>query len=214
MEKSIENIWKEGFLKGEALVAPKVNDLYNRKSVYIIDKFMRMFRINIWAIVAGSFLLLVVSYFMGALLAGAVLFITLMSIAYSAKEEMKALAQLNMGQSSYTYLSSFQNWVEGTIEKYGKLYRFVYPIIILSFYFGMWFSDHFESTRLEVAESSEALFFGMHLYTTILVVVLAVLMGVFAKAIHRKDVQFVYGGIMVKLDEALLEMEELRGKEV
>ena len=28
MEKSIESIWKEGFLKSDALVAPKLNDLY------------------------------------------------------------------------------------------------------------------------------------------------------------------------------------------
>jgi hypothetical protein len=31
MEKSIENIWKEGFLKNDALVAPTLNNLYNQK---------------------------------------------------------------------------------------------------------------------------------------------------------------------------------------
>ena len=38
MEKSIETIWKEGFMKDDALVAPKLNDLYNQKSANIIDK--------------------------------------------------------------------------------------------------------------------------------------------------------------------------------
>ena len=29
MEKSIETIWKEGFLEKDVLLAPKLNDLYN-----------------------------------------------------------------------------------------------------------------------------------------------------------------------------------------
>ena len=31
MEKSIESIWKQGFLNSDALVAPKLNNLYNQK---------------------------------------------------------------------------------------------------------------------------------------------------------------------------------------
>jgi hypothetical protein len=35
-------------------------------------------------------------------------------------------------------------------------------------------------------------------------------MSVFSKAIHRQDVQAVYGGILEKLNEALAEMKELQ----
>ena len=38
MEKSIEDMWKEGFLENNALVAPKVNNLYSQKSRNLIDK--------------------------------------------------------------------------------------------------------------------------------------------------------------------------------
>jgi len=61
MEKSIESIWKEGFLKSDALVAPKVNNLYTQKSIHVIDKFKRMFRINLIAIVVFSFVFLIIS---------------------------------------------------------------------------------------------------------------------------------------------------------
>jgi hypothetical protein len=44
MEKSIETIWKQGFLNDDALVAPKLNDLYNQKSTHIIDTFNNLFR--------------------------------------------------------------------------------------------------------------------------------------------------------------------------
>ena len=46
MEKSIESIWKEGFLQKNALVVPKLNNLYDKKSIHIIDKFKRMFKIS------------------------------------------------------------------------------------------------------------------------------------------------------------------------
>ena len=77
MEKSIETIWKEGFLKSDALVAPKLNDLYNQKSKHIIDKFKRMFKINLIAIVAGSFVVLVASFIVGIPYMGVSLFVLL-----------------------------------------------------------------------------------------------------------------------------------------
>ena len=62
MEKSIEKIWTEGFLADDALIAPRVNNLYDQKSIHIIDKFTRMFKINLISIVVFSLLLLVVTY--------------------------------------------------------------------------------------------------------------------------------------------------------
>ena len=62
MEKSIESIWKEGFVNDDKLIAPKVNDLYNQKSIDIVSKFKRMYRINIIGIVLFSFIILPISY--------------------------------------------------------------------------------------------------------------------------------------------------------
>lgn len=210
MERSIESIWKEGFINSEALVAPQVNDLYNKKSIHIIEKFKRMFLINIWGIIAGASVILVVSYVIGALAAGLVLFLTLMAVAYSAKLDLDGLGKLDKGQSSYDYLMSFRDWINNSTEKYGSLYRFVYPVIILSFYFGMWFSDAMEGVRLRVAENSSDLIFGMHTYTTLVMFGTAIVMAFLAKRIHREDVSLLYGKIMAKLDEALHDMEVLR----
>ncbi len=54
MRKTIEATWREGFLNPDALVAPKVNDLYTRKSRHIVDRIQRMQRINEIAIVIGA----------------------------------------------------------------------------------------------------------------------------------------------------------------
>lgn len=209
MEKSIENIWKEGFLNNEALVAPQLNNLYTKKSQHLIDRFKRAFDLNIRWIMGLSFALLVASYFAGALLAGLILFLMMSYVAYTAYSELKALDKIDKGENSLSYLQSFKNWIENSIERYGRMYRVVYPALILIFYFGLWFSDILNSMRLEVAESSDALIFGMHLYTTLFVLAFAFIMSIFSKAIHRKDVQLIYGGIIRKLNDALADMKDL-----
>ena len=45
MEKSIETIWKQGFISPESLIAPELNNLYNKKSIHLVDKFKRMFTV-------------------------------------------------------------------------------------------------------------------------------------------------------------------------
>jgi len=210
MEKQIEAMWKEGFLNSDALIAPKVNDIYNKKSIHIIEKFEKMFLINIWGIIIGSSFLFIASYFAGALLAGSIVLLMMLYVAYTAYHELKSLEKIDKGQNSYTFLKSFKDWISRSIERYGKMYGVVYPILILTFYFGIWFSDVFVSVREIVAENSNDLLFGLHIYTTILVIIGAVLMSIFSKAIHSRDVKAIYGGILNKIDLALAEMEELR----
>lgn len=210
MEKSIETRWKEGYLNSDALIAPKVNDFYNKKSIHIIERFEKMFLINIWAIIVGSSFLFIASYFAGALLAGSIVLLMMLYVAYTAYHELKDLKMIDKGQNSYAFLKSFKNWISTSINYYGKMYSVVYPILILTFYFGIWFSDVFVNTREIVAERSTNLFFGLHIYTTIIVLIGAVLMSVFSKAIHSRDVKTIYGSILKKLDITLAEMEELR----
>ena len=54
MEKSIESIWKEGFVNDDKLIAPKVNDLYNQKSIDHVSKFKKMYKITVIGIVVFS----------------------------------------------------------------------------------------------------------------------------------------------------------------
>lgn len=208
MDKSIENMWKEGFLNSDVLVVPKVNNLYDKKSMHIISKFKKMFYRNIWGIIISSVLLFIGAYLIGARIAGSIILIMMTYVAYTAYYEMKDLEKIDKGQSSYFFLKSFREWIERSIERYGKMYRIVYPVLIIAFYFGIWFSDSLIDLRQEVSERSD-LFFGLHLGTTIFVLIVAFLMSIFSKAIHRKDMKTIYGGIMNKLDSTLAEMEEL-----
>jgi hypothetical protein len=124
MEKSIENIWKEGFLKSDALVAPKINNLYSQKSIHIIDKFKRMFKINLIAIVAFSFVFLMVSFFVGIPITGIIFFVTLSVLVIINKKLLDDLEKLDMSVNSYQYLKAFNQWKNKQISINKKFSRF------------------------------------------------------------------------------------------
>ena len=62
MEKSIESIWEYGFLKPDALLAPKLNNLYQQKSIDIVEQFKLMYKKNIIGIFCFNFNILLNKY--------------------------------------------------------------------------------------------------------------------------------------------------------
>jgi hypothetical protein len=115
MEKSIESIWKQGFLENDAMVAPKLNNLYNQKSIHIIDKFKRMFKINLNALVIFSFFVLVVSFFVKIPVMGVLMFILFNVIVIVNKRLLKGLNDIDKNVSSYQYLKSFDTWLNSLV---------------------------------------------------------------------------------------------------
>ena len=130
MEKSIETIWKEGFLESNALVAPKLNDLYNQKSKHITDKLIRMFKINLYAIVIMAVVIWVIYALIGVPYAGLFIFLMLMGVFFLARKQGKSLVRLDHSLSSYEYLTSFNNWMKAIISKNVSVMRFFLPFDI------------------------------------------------------------------------------------
>ena len=107
MKKSIEEIWKEGFLNEKSLVAPKKNDLYNQKSIYVVDKVKRMFRINLIAIVSMSIVYPIMHYFLDAIWQGVAISVLLLLTAWYSIREKGSIKTLDHGANSLDYLKSF-----------------------------------------------------------------------------------------------------------
>ena len=80
MEKSIEAIWKDGFLDVNELIVPKLNNLYNQKSIHIIDKILRMGKINLIYLVILALFFLFAGIFFEALYLG--IFLCLLIVAH------------------------------------------------------------------------------------------------------------------------------------
>ncbi len=217
MEKSIEDIWKEGFLKSDALVAPKINNLYNQKSIHIIDKFKRMFKINLIAIVAFSFVFLIVSYFVGIPITGAIFFVTLTVLVIINKRLLDGLEKIDKGISSYQYLKAFNQWIQQQVAINKRFSTFLYPIIFLSMIIGFWFKDA-EGIPLGKRLVSEVLYGfpdiyliqGIPLIAIIVIILIVGLLAFFGGRIYQWDLNLVYGRVFKKLEELMADIENLR----
>ncbi len=211
MEKSIETIWKEGFLKNDALVAPKLNDLYNQKSIHIIDKFKRMFKINLNALVVFSFVVLAVSFFAKIPVLGVLMFILLNVIVIVNKKLFKGLNKIDKNVSSYKYLKSFDDWMKEQISINMKMSRYIYPYIFLAMIFGFRFSGDFQETLNRILGTHQIYYiYGIPVYWVLTMLIIVILLAIFGGRIYKWDLNLVYGRILKKLDETLADMEELR----
>ncbi len=217
MEKSIESIWKEGFLKSDALVAPKINNLYSQKSIHIIDKFKRMFKINLIAIVAFSFVFLIVSFFVGIPITGVMFFATLSVLVFINKKLLNGLDKIDKGVSSYQYLKTFNEWIKKQIAINKKISTFLYPIIFISMVLGFWFKDA-EGMPLGERLVNEILIgfpdiyliYGIPLIGIVIALLILVLLAFFGGRIYKWDLNIVYGRVFKKLEELMTDIESLR----
>lgn len=217
MEKSIEHIWKEGFLKSDALVAPKINNLYTQKSIHIIDKFKRMFSINLIAIVAFSFTFLVVSFFIGIPVTGVILCITLSVLVVINKKLLNDLESIDKSDSSYEYLKTFNQWIKKQVAINKRISTFLYPIIFVSILLGFWF-EKTEGIPLKerivrqiiIVFPDTYLIYGVPLIFIIIAFLILGLLAFFGGKIYLWDVNIVYGRIFKKLEELMADIESLR----
>ena len=217
MEKSIEDIWKEGFLKTDALIAPKINKLYSQKSIHVIDKFKRMFKINLIAIVAFSFIFLIVSFFIGIPITGVIFFVTLSVLVFINKKLLNDLEKIDLGVSSYQYLKAFNQWKNKQIAINKRMSKFLYPIIFISMILGFWFKDaegiplgERLVNEIRIGFPDVYLVYGIPLIGIISVILILVLLAFFGGSIYKWDLNIVYGRVFKKLEELMTDIESLR----
>ena len=205
MEKSIESIWKQGFLENDAMVAPKLNNLYNQKSIHIIDKFKRMFKINLNALVIFSF-------FVKIPVMGVLMFILFNVIVIVNKRLLKGLNDIDKNVSSYQYLKSFDTWMKSQIAVNYKMSRYIYPYIFIAMVSGFGFSSQFrESLNRILGGYQPYMVFDIPVFWVLAMIVIIIVLAIFGGRIYKWDLNIVYGRIIKKLDELITDMEDLRG---
>ena len=217
MENSIEKIWKEGFLREDALVAPKLNNLYDRKSNHFITNYKRLFKLNILWIMIGSSVFLIISLIVGFPLLGVLMFIILNIMAFVDKNLLGDLNKIDKNKTSYEYLKSFLNWWDRKNKANIFMARILYPYAFLSAIIGMYFMqvkgsnlgsilvneivDEFPNTNL---------IFGIPLIGIIAVIIISSLLLFLSEKIYKWDINLVYGRVMEKIEGLVSDMEELR----
>jgi len=212
MEKSIEKIWKEGFLNSDALIAPKLNDLYNQKSKNTVDKLMKIGKMNLVAVMIAAFIILIGSIIAGVPFTGVLLFLLLSWVVIYGKKQASRIKEIDKSLSSYQYIKDVDSWVKEVISGYTRMYRILYPAFVLIFTFGIWFSSYGDEMFREILLKSPDLFviFGIPAIWVLSIVFFAGLISLFAGPIYKFDLNLVYGRVFNKLDDLLADMEELR----
>ncbi len=218
MEKSIEEIWKAGFLRSDTLIVPKINDLYNQKSIHIIDKIKRMLKINLIAIVVFSFFSLIASFFVGIPLMGGILFITLNALVVINVKLLYELERINKGENSYQYLKEFNSWIQKQLSINKRIATLLYPVILTSVILGFCFKEEKGVllgekliNKVLIHFPDLYLIYGIPLVVIVLLFVLLGLVAFLGGRIYLWDVNIVYGRVFKKLSELMTDLESLKG---
>lgn len=212
MENSIENIWKQGFLNESSLVVPKINDLYNKRSIHIIEKMKRMYKINIIALLNMAVLFPIMYYVIGAVWEGVAIALLLLSTVWYSLKLNRGFKTLDYGATSLEYLQSFDHLLTDRLSKSEKILRFSYPLYFLigtSMAWTAWSKQGI--TQKWHKNYPDHIYVGdAPLYALIIVGVLTLLILYFSDKIYRWDVRVVYGRVFKKLKETITEMEKLK----
>jgi len=212
MTKSIETMWKEGFVNEAHLTAPKINDLYNRKSENIVDKLKSMFDMNIQAIMVGCVIMFVMMSLIGAPFLGLYICFLLLPLIIIAKKELNKTVNLSKGQSSYDYLMSFNTWLKSSIDTYSGYYKIFYPLFFLGMAVQAVVSKAGGKLIALLVEKipTDIILFGLPYYLIVAITLVTLFFARYAEAIYHWDLSIVYGRQFKKLEELIADMEELR----
>ena len=214
MRKTIEATWREGFLDADALVAPKVNDLYTRKSTHIVDRIQRMQRVNQIAILIGAPIAWALYASLGMPYGGAILCATWVGLIV-VRRQLPHITRFDAPVSvdSYQYLKAFQGWLKNRLAWGRRVQRHAYAVSFLAIAIGIGESTGGEVLIRTIVEHfpDVRLVNGVPLFLIVLVVAMAIVVDLFGGAIFDIDVSTVYRNVVRKLDQMVAEMEELRG---
>jgi hypothetical protein len=212
MKKTIEATWREGFLDHGTLLAPKVNDLYARKSMHIVDRIQRIQRINEIAILTGAPILWAILGAAGRPYAGAIICAAWAGLII-LRRQFPHITRFDapISVNSYQYLKAFQLWFKNRLAWGRRVQRHLYPLTFVAMAIGMWESSIGQELIRAMVESNPGLRLvnGVPLMLIAGVVAIAIVVELFGGIILDFDVR-MYRRMLGKVDEMVLEMEELR----
>jgi hypothetical protein len=212
MRKTIEATWREGFLDPDALVAPKVNDLYTRKSTHIVDRIQRMQRTNEIAIVIGAPIMWALLSAVGIPYTGAIVCTAWVGLIVVRRLYVTKFDAPDSSLDSYQYLKAFQRWLNTRLAWGRRVQRHLYAVTFLALAIGSVASAGGQLVIRSIVESDPdvRLVNGVPLILIVVVVVIAIVVELLGGVIFDFDVNTGYRSVFRKLEEMVAEMEQLR----
>ena len=210
MNNTIEDIWRDGFLKEDALIAPKINDFYNQKSKNLVDKIKKMLKMNLYFIFALAILALGLYYVLGFGYIGLIIATALLYLTYVGKKQWSEMQEINIGENSYTYLKSFDNWLKKSIAANIKIMRIFYPVMFITAIITIISTiQNTEKTKHLLDLPEYYSINGVPYFVVLAVLSIAGIISYYSDKIYMFDLNLFYKSVFKKLTQTILDMEEL-----
>lgn len=199
MERSIENIWKEGFESNKSFKLPLVKDLYTRKSKLIIDNIKSTSKWDNISLIPIAIILFGLFTYLDKLLLGIYVGALILSLFFLNKKMLKRIDQFNPNSNTYEYLINYYSQLKAIQKFYIKLLAIGPPILIIPAY---WM--YFQGTPVMSG------FMGLEIYIQILLVAaIAILLSGLGVLSYKLSTHLVYGKLITRIEEIINDMEEL-----
>ncbi|TVZ57139.1 hypothetical protein OD91_2446 [Lutibacter sp. Hel_I_33_5] len=204
MEKSIEKIWNESFIKEDSLVIPKVNDLYNQKSKSIIDKIKRTYEIDNKSLLPLALVFaIVMSVFSNAIIGIYASFLMVLLYFYN-RNLLNNFNNIDIKSDNLTYLKNYKNVINSITKSSKKLVVFIIPIAILSIFVITFYVK--EKSFLNKFISNETKFIEILGIGSLIVLITSII----AFTVFSISTKVLYATHLNKLDMIISEIETLK----
>lgn len=199
MERSIENIWKEGFEAEGSLSIPVIKNLYRRKSKLIIDKIRSTSKKDNISLIPIGMVLLVIFVFIGKVLLGAYIGLLIFSLFLLNRKNLSELDKLDVTSNTYEYVLEYYSRLKGLQKFYTRLLGIGLPLLIVP---GYWM--YFEGTP--VMADFKSLNISIQLGIILIVSILLSALGILS---YRLSTQLLYGKLLSRLEGIIEDMRDL-----
>jgi len=205
MDKSIENIWKSGYVNKQ-FILPKIEKMYNQKSISYVGKMITGFKWEVYILIPAmvlSFLFIIWLENDNAIFWGVISIIPSLFWFFIRKKQLKSLKKLDHLLCSYDYLVSIRAKLI-SIRKYNRnlaifsVPTFLFPMLLYTYY------NQVGKTIGEIFGINDFNYSTIYLF---LLLPISTLLAVIIANIHFK---FVVTKTTTGIDTLISEIEELR----
>lgn len=200
MEKSIEQIWNNGFLKDDKLLVPKINNLYKKKSKLLIEKLKRTYTIDNKSIIPLAVVFFAASVFFEHYLLGIYITVLMFAMFFLNRKKLRELEKISILNCNYDYLLEYRQMLKAIKSFYTKLLALGMPIAgMIGYYLYYRNTPMFDKFLMQDLWLQLSIILG--------IVILLALIGTGAYLITTG---MVYGRFLKKINELIADMSELR----
>ncbi|XRE43911.1 hypothetical protein ACIVBQ_002115 [Tenacibaculum discolor] len=204
MEKSIEKRWNEAFLDEQSLIAPKINDIYNKKSKSVINKIRRTYEFDNKGLLPMAGIVVIGGVLLSETIIAAYGAFLILSLYFFNTRLLKRFKTIDIKSDNLTYLKNYRRVINSVSKATKKLFIFAIPLAIVSI-FALAYGVK-EQSFLSNYISSETSFLGI-LGVGLMVAIATAMIGYFVYTISTK---VLYHSLISKLDDIIKELEELK----